>query len=154
MTFGISSTRSCFSLHRCSKTGGAPGVDLQKKGKRHGKEGSCVMSPSRNLTHPQEGINNYKFISKAKPFDNHTGELDVLIQYIYTHTHTRMGYSLNTWRAVLKALQATPKPHRSRVQSHTALPIHRHGVTTIGYADPPITSPHQRLWVGQQALCY
>lgn len=41
---------------------------------------------SRNLTHPQEGINNYKFISKAKPFDTHTEERDVLIQYIYTHT--------------------------------------------------------------------
>lgn len=42
--------------------------------------------PLQNLTHPQEGINNYKFISKAKPFDTHTEERDVLLQYIYTHT--------------------------------------------------------------------
>lgn len=45
---------------------------------------------SRNLTHPQEGINNYKFISKAKQFNTHTEERDVLIQYIYTHTWSIM----------------------------------------------------------------
>lgn len=54
----------------------------------HGRQCLAQRLLSRNLTHPQGSINNYKFISKAKPFDTHTEEQEVLIQYIYTHTRS------------------------------------------------------------------